>query len=246
MYQECDAATPATKESEAPATSATTTLVRSTLSPQGRLPCPPVRSEDPDHPWTVEWYKSTEPVSPKPGSFELWGVEKDMSFGMFTSSQGVINFVNDSDFLTNLYPATHPLWESCLTADMCKRNGVLDYVLKGAWATYLEDRNIRHQITKREWDRYKSEVPAGGLKPRKKDILIERAIAHKESKHLASYACKAAVSRITTCLYWYEKDGTFADFCTRREISLEQGRALMDYFKDRGVLAGPQGHTCSN
>jgi len=120
---------------------------------------------------------------------------------------------------------------------MCKRNGVLDYVLKGARATYLEDRSIMYQITKREWDRYKSEVPAGGLKPRKKDILIERAIAHRESEHLASYACKAAVSRITTCLYWYEKDGTFADFCTRREISLEQGRALVNYFKDRGVLA---------
>jgi hypothetical protein len=191
VYQECESATPATKETEVPATFAATTSLKETLLhekvaepatsgastsviPAGTLPCPPVRSEDPDHPWTVEWYKSTEPVSPKPGSFELWGVEKDMSFGMFTSSHGVINFVNDSGFLTNLYPATHPLWESCLTVDMCKRNGLLDYVLKGAWATYLEDRSIRYQITKREWDAYKSEVSTGGLKPRKKDIKTFR------------------------------------------------------------------------
>ena len=235
MPQECDAATPATKETEVPATSATSTWVRSTWT----LPSPPVRSEeDPDHPWTAEWYESTEPVSPRPGEFIIFGVEEDMSFGEFTTNNGVINFVNDSGFLEKLYPANHCLWKPCLTADMCKRNGILDYVLKGSWETYCQDRGIRPQTSKREWDAYKAKVPAVGLKPRKKDLLIERAITHRESDVLASHACNAAVCRIASCLYWYEEDGrTFENFCTRREISLEQGRALVAYFKDRGVLA---------
>jgi hypothetical protein len=50
------------------------------------------------------------------------------------------------------------------------------------WAKYLKDRGIRHSITKRERDAYKAEVPPGGLKFRSKDILIERALTHKDPK----------------------------------------------------------------
>ena len=101
-------------------------------SPTGMLPCPPVRSDDNDHPYTVEWYRSTKPVVPEPGSLKMFGVEADKTFGEFQSTDGVIKFVNDSGFLMNLYPVDHYLWGKCLTDDMCKRNGILDYVLTGA------------------------------------------------------------------------------------------------------------------
>ena len=103
-------------------------------------------------------------------------------------------------------------------------------LLTGTWAKYLKDRGIRHGITKRERDAYKAEVPPGGLKFRSKDILIERALTHKDPEDLAKYACHAAVSRIATCLYWYEGNKDyFDDFCLRRELTLDQGRALVDY-----------------
>ena len=104
---------------------------------------------------------------------------------------------------------------------------------------YLKDTGIRHSTTKRERYAYKAEDPAGGLKFSRKDVLIKRAIAHNDPEDLATYACQAAVSRsIATCLYWYEGDNeSFDDFFLRREISLEQGRTLVDYFKGRGVIA---------
>ena len=71
-------------------------------------------------------------MSPKPGSLKMWDAEADWTFGESQSTIGVVNFVNDSGFLTILYSASHPLWESCLTDNLCKRNGILDYFLTGA------------------------------------------------------------------------------------------------------------------
>jgi hypothetical protein len=140
VYWEFDASTYATKATDVPATPVASTWV----IPTWTLSCPPVRSEDKGHPYTVEWYTSTEPASPTPGSLKMWGVEVDQTFGEFQRTIGVVNFVNDSGFLTKLYPANHPLWESCLTDDMCKRNGILDYVLTGARLSFVLNMPVKN------------------------------------------------------------------------------------------------------
>jgi hypothetical protein len=175
-----------------------------------------------------------------PGSFKLWNVDKDRAFGddFFDTATAIRNFVEDSGYLRRLLPKEHPWWRPQLTKDVCRRGGPLEHVKTDEWATYLEDRDIHFKIPRKEWERYKQTQEPSGMKHRKKDILIKRALEEQESDVLAAYACSRGVYRLLYKLFFSPGQGeSVEDNCTRRGITVEQHRALNNYFKDRGVIA---------
>jgi hypothetical protein len=198
--------------------------------------------------WTKQRYEDTDPgpAMLPTGSFKSWNVDKDRAFGdrLFRCETGVRNFVVETGFLTKLIPATHPWWEPQLTEEMCRRGGPLEHVKTGEWSTYLEERDLPYKIPEREWKQYKQTREPSGLKHRKKDILIQRALDPQEPDVLAHFACDWGLYRLIRKLYFYPEPGDAADKalqvvdnCTRRGITLEQHRELNEYFKDRGVIA---------